>query len=114
VKVGTAFFRFIRGYDIAISDPYSQYYIDARQKAESAPKANTFTLSADAARKLTRQVQGTKAIAEEAAVLAEEQLQANAAAKRGSAAKAAAWSSAVLLGGGGFMMARRAAKKRRR
>lgn len=115
VKFGVAFHSFIMGYDVAIMDPHSPLYIDAERAAEEARKAkNKFTLSPAMAAKLTVKVQGTKAIAEEAAVLVEEQFKANMAAKRGSAAKAAAWSSAVLLGGGGFMMARRAAKKRRR
>jgi hypothetical protein len=115
VKIGVAFYDFMMGYDTAIMDPYSPLYVDAKKAAEAAPKTGgKITLSPALAQKLTIQVQGTKAIAEEAAVLAEEQLQANAAAKKSSATKAAALSSAVLLGGGGFLMARRAAKKRRR
>lgn len=115
-KIGVAFYNFIRGYDAAISDPYSPMYIDAKAAAEKAAAgaSNKLTLSPAMAEKLTRQVQATKVIGGEAAALAEEQLQANAEAKKSSVTKAAAWSTAVLLGGGGFVMARRAAKKRRR
>lgn len=115
VKLGSALYDFIYGYDTAIMDPYNELYVEAAKKADEAPKTGgKLTLSRDAAKKLTIQVQGTKAVGEEAAALADEQLKANAAAKKSSVTKAAALSSAVLLGGGGFLMARRAAKKRRR